>query len=64
MLRNVLIYFDVEIKRAVLAKIRKVLRPGGFLILGSAETTMNLDDAFELVRSDGASYYRVRNGAT
>jgi len=25
---------------------------------------MNLDDAFELVRSDGASYYRVRNGAT
>jgi chemotaxis protein methyltransferase CheR len=61
MLRNVLIYFDVEIKRAVLAKIRKVLRPGGFLMLGTAETTMNLDDGFELVRSDGASYYRVRN---
>jgi chemotaxis protein methyltransferase CheR len=64
MLRNVLIYFDVEVKRAVLAKIRKVLRPGGFLMLGTAETTMNLDDSFELVRSDGASYYRLRNGAT
>jgi chemotaxis protein methyltransferase CheR len=61
MLRNVLIYFDVETKRAVLAKIRKVLRPGGVLMLGTAETTMNLDDGFELVRSDGASYYRVRN---
>jgi chemotaxis protein methyltransferase CheR len=61
MVRNVLIYFDVETKRAVLAKIRKVLRPGGFLMLGTAETTMNLDDGFELVRSDGASYYRVRN---
>jgi len=64
MLRNVLIYFDVEIKRAVLAKIRKLLRPGGFLMLGTAETTMNLDDSFELVRSDGASYYRIRSGAT
>jgi chemotaxis protein methyltransferase CheR len=64
MLRNVLIYFDIEIKRAVLAKIRKVLRPGGFLMLGTAETTMNLDDGFELVRSDGASYYRLRTTAT
>jgi len=64
MLRNVLIYFDVEIKRAVLAKVRKVLRPGGFLMLGTAETTMKLDDSFELLRSDGASYYRVRAAPT
>jgi len=64
MLRNVLIYFDVEIKRAVLGKIRKLLRPGGFLMLGTAETTMNLDDGFELVRSDGASYYRLRANAS
>jgi chemotaxis methyl-accepting protein methylase len=38
-----------------------VLRPGGFLLLGTAETTVNLDDGFELVRSDGASYYRLRS---
>lgn len=60
LLRNVLIYFDVETKRQILAKIRKALRPGGFLLLGTAETTMNLDDAFEQIRSDGTSYYRVR----
>lgn len=60
MLRNVLIYFDLETKRSVLAKVRRVLRPGGFLLLGTAETTVNLDDGFELVRSDGASYYRLR----
>ena len=60
MLRNVLIYFDVETKRAVLGKIRKLLRPGGFLMLGTAETTMNLDAGFELVRSDGTAYYRLR----
>jgi chemotaxis protein methyltransferase CheR len=59
-LRNVLIYFDVETKRQILGKIRKLLRPGGFLLLGTAETTMNLDDGFELVRSDGTTYYRVR----
>jgi chemotaxis protein methyltransferase CheR len=61
MLRNVLIYFDVETKRQVLARIRRVLRPGGFLLLGTAETTVNLDDGFELVRSDGAAYYRLRS---
>ncbi len=60
MLRNVLIYFDVETKRQILAKIRRVLRPGGFLMLGTAETTVNLDDGFELVRSDSTSYYRLR----
>jgi chemotaxis protein methyltransferase CheR len=59
-LRNVLIYFDVETKRQILRKVRKLLRPGGFLVLGTAETTMNIDDGFELVRSDGTSYYRAR----
>jgi chemotaxis protein methyltransferase CheR len=60
MLRNVLIYFDIETKREILGKVRKLLRPGGFLVLGTAETTMNLDDGFELVRSDGTAYYRLR----
>ena len=60
LLRNVLIYFDLDTKRQILAKIRRALRPGGFLILGTAETTMNLDDGFEVMRSDGTSYYRVR----
>jgi chemotaxis protein methyltransferase CheR len=58
-LRNVLIYFDIETKRQILGKVRKVLRPGGVLVLGTAETTMNLVDGFELVRSDGTSYYRA-----
>jgi chemotaxis protein methyltransferase CheR len=60
MLRNVLIYFDVETKRQILGRIRKVLRPGGFLLLGTAETTTNLDDGFELVHANGTSYYRLR----
>jgi chemotaxis protein methyltransferase CheR len=44
--RNVLIYFDMGTKRGILANIRKVLRPGGYLILGSSESTLNVDDAY------------------
>ncbi len=45
-LRNVLIYFDLPTKRQVLTNVRKVLRPGGFLVLGGAESTLSLDDSF------------------
>jgi chemotaxis protein methyltransferase CheR len=60
LLRNVLIYFDLDIKRQILSRVRGLLRPGGYLLLGTAETTLNLDDAFEVLRSDGTSYFRVR----
>ncbi|MCZ7527731.1 MAG: protein-glutamate O-methyltransferase CheR [Acidimicrobiia bacterium] len=59
-LRNVLIYFDVETKRAILEKIRQVLRPDGYLFLGAAETTMNIHDGFERVPIDRAGCYRPR----
>jgi len=60
-LRNVLIYFDVETKKAILAKVRQVLRPGGYLLLGGAETTFNLDDAFERVVLEKTTCYRVKS---
>jgi chemotaxis protein methyltransferase CheR len=59
-LRNVLIYFDVETKRAILGKIRRLLRPGGYLLLGGAETTLNLDDGFERVPIDRTAFYRLK----
>jgi len=59
-LRNVLIYFDVETKRKILAQVRGLLRPDGFLLLGGAETTINLDDSFERVVIGKASCYRMR----
>ncbi|HUJ24765.1 MAG TPA: protein-glutamate O-methyltransferase CheR [Myxococcales bacterium] len=58
-LRNVLIYFDQETKKRILAKVRTVLRPGGLLFLGAAETTFNLDPAWERVALDGTSAYRA-----
>ena len=61
-LRNVLIYFDVDVKRQILARVRRLLRPDGFLFLGGAETTLNLDDAFERVPFERSGCYRLRSG--
>jgi chemotaxis protein methyltransferase CheR len=57
-MRNVLIYFDVDTKKLVLDRIRRHLRPGGYLMLGTAETTLNLDDRFQRVRAGRAVFYR------
>jgi chemotaxis protein methyltransferase CheR len=63
MIRNVLIYFDLDTKRDILGRIRTLLRPDGYLLLGAAETTMNLDDGFERVAIGASSTYRVRSAA-
>lgn len=59
-LRNVMIYFDVPTKKAILAKIRHLLNPGGFLVLGGAETTYNLDDGFERIVYEKTTCYRLK----
>ncbi len=59
-MRNVLIYFDVPTKKTVLSKIRRILRPDGYLLLGAAETTLNLDDGFERLQFEKAGCYRLR----
>jgi chemotaxis protein methyltransferase CheR len=62
LLRNVLIYFDCETKKRILARVREVLKPGGLLFLGAAETTLSLDPAYERIAVDGTSAYRVIQG--
>lgn len=59
-LRNVLIYFDIATKKTILKKVRQVLKPDGYLLLGGAETTINLDDAFERVLIEQTGCYRIR----
>jgi len=59
-LRNVLIYFDVETKKSILSRVRQLLRPDGYLFLGAAETTMNLDDGYERVQLNKSGCYRPR----
>lgn len=58
-MRNVLIYFDVETKKTILARVRKTMKPDGYLFLGGAETTLNLDDCFKRVQVDKSAYYQL-----
>ncbi len=59
-LRNVLIYFSLDVRRQILAGMRHVLRPDGVLFLGAAETTLNLDDSYERVPFQRSFYYRPK----
>ena len=58
--RNVLIYFDVDTKRRILGWARERLRSDGLLLLGTAETTLNIDDRYERLVSGRATAYRPR----
>jgi chemotaxis protein methyltransferase CheR len=44
--RNVLIYFDMMTKRSLLSRLRGVLAPDGYLVLGAAETMIGVADDF------------------
>ena len=59
-LRNVLIYFDVATRRSILARVRRVLAPDGYLFLGCAETTLNLDSEFVRVQTGNYSCYKIK----
>jgi chemotaxis protein methyltransferase CheR len=59
-LRNVLIYFSPATKRQILEKVRSVMAPHAVLFLGAAETTMNLDAAFERVQFNNQVFYRLK----
>jgi chemotaxis protein methyltransferase CheR len=64
-IRNVLIYFDVPTKRAILERIRRILAPDGYLFLGGSETTIQVHDGFDRIQSGRAVWYRaLRDGDT
>jgi chemotaxis protein methyltransferase CheR len=61
-LRNVMIYFDVATKKAILGRAARVLRPDGYLVLGGAETTFNLDDSYQRVERLKGGFYQLAAG--
>lgn len=58
-MRNVMIYFDVETRRSILRQLRSVLAPDGYLLLGTAETAVNLDSGFGAVTFDRATFFQT-----
>jgi chemotaxis protein methyltransferase CheR len=56
-LRNVMIYFDIPTKKTILKRMRGCLLPHGYLFLGSAETTMNIDPSYRTVSAERSVFY-------
>lgn len=59
-LRNVMLYFDVPTRAALVAKMRRVLKPDGALFLGGAETMIGIDTGYDRLTGSGCSYYRPK----
>lgn len=59
MLRNVMIYFEIEVRRQILRQMKKVLAPGGYLALGGAETTVTMDPSFTPVPVGRATFFQL-----
>lgn len=58
LLRNVLIYFDLPTKQAILRRMSGVLAADGVLLLGAAETTIGVDATWDRVQLGSGSAYR------
>ncbi len=58
--RNVLIYFDGPTKAEVFERISQTMNPGGFLLLGAAESVIGITQAFESAQ-DRRGLYKLVN---
>jgi len=58
LIRNVLIYFDEETKVSIQKKLTDRLRPGGYMLLGTAETVRL--DCYDRISFDAANYYKLK----
>ena len=57
-LRNVMIYFDNDVKKSILGRVSRSLGDDGYLVLGGAETTFGLDNSFQLIETLKSGYYQ------
>lgn len=58
--RNVLIYFNDELKADILRRIHGVLKPGGVLFLGSSEGVTGVSELYEMVHCRPGILYRAK----
>lgn len=56
--RNVIIYFDDDMKKRVIGSFYDNLLPGGYLLIGHSESLHNITRAFKPVHYPGAIVYR------
>ncbi len=59
--RNVLIYFDADIKRCALDRIEQSLRPGGLLLLGPSDSLHGLNSNFQRTPHSTYNLYALQS---
>jgi chemotaxis protein methyltransferase CheR len=57
--RNVLIYFSSDVKQEILRKMRRQLRPGGYLLLGASESLSGLSDIYKMIHCRPGIIYQA-----
>ncbi len=60
--RNVIIYFDQEMKKKVIAAFHERLVPGGYLLIGHSESLHSINDGFRPLNYPGAMVYQKPKG--
>ena len=56
--RNVMMYFDEAEQKRLVEKFYRCLRPGGYLLVGHAESLLGLTSKFAMVYRDSGTAYR------
>jgi chemotaxis protein methyltransferase CheR len=56
--RNVMMYFDEPEQKRLVEKFYRCLRPGGYLLVGHAESLLGLTNKFVMVHRDSGTAYR------
>ncbi|WP_455198847.1 CheR family methyltransferase [Kaarinaea lacus] len=59
--RNVLIYFSSDMKKDMLSRMARLLKPRGYLVLGASESITGYSDDFDSSRWRDGVVYRLRN---
>jgi chemotaxis protein methyltransferase CheR len=57
--RNVMIYFDTEVRRRLVLEIARLLKPGGYLMIGHSESLSGIVSPLTLVQP--AVYRKAAN---
>jgi chemotaxis protein methyltransferase CheR len=61
--RNVMMYFDEPEQKRLIEKFARCLNPGGYLLVGHAESLLGLTDKFTMIYHDSGTAYQKIEGA-
>lgn len=59
--RNVLIYQSIENKKGVISRFSRLLNPNGYLVLGGAESILQLSDDYEIESYENTTVHRLKS---